>query len=115
MSKIGDVIVKMLLKSDDYEKGLARSKKSTQSFAQTITKGFTAAIGKVAALVGAIVGIAKALDSISKANQAFGDKGLGMSSRGRWHPSISLTYSPGSVKHRMPPATSTPRWMEWVR
>lgn len=86
MSKIGDVIVKMLLKSDDYEKGLARSKKSTQSFAQTITKGFTAAIGKVAALVGAIVGIAKALDSISKANQAFGDKWASFTSglKGAW-------------------------------
>lgn len=86
MSKIGDVIVKMLLKSDDYEKGLARSKKSTQSFAQTITKGFTAAIGKVAALVGAIAGIAKALDKISKANQTFGDKWASFTSglKGAW-------------------------------
>ena len=74
MSKIGDVIVKMLLKSDDYEKGLARSKKSTQSFAKTITKGFTAAIGQVTALIAAIAGIAKALDKVSKANQTFGDK-----------------------------------------
>jgi len=65
MSKIGDVIVKMLLKSDDYEKGLARSKKSTQSFAKTITKGFTAAIGQVTALIAAIAGIAKALDKVS--------------------------------------------------
>ena len=74
MSKIGDVIVKMLLKSDDYEKGLARSKKSTQSFAKTITKGFTAAIGQVTALIAAIAGIAKALNKVSKANQTFGDK-----------------------------------------
>lgn len=86
MSKIGDVIVKMLLKSDDYEKGLARSKKSTQSFAKTITKGFTAAIGQVAALAAAIVGIAKALDKVSKANQAFGDKWASFTSglKGAW-------------------------------
>lgn len=86
MSKIGDVIVKMLLKSDDYEKGLARSKKSTQSFAKTITKGFTAAIGQVTALIAAIAGIGKALESISKSNQAFGDRWQSFTSglKGAW-------------------------------
>ncbi len=86
MSKIGDVIVKMLLKSDDYEKGLERSKKSTTSFSKSITKGFTAAIGKITALVGAIVGIAKAFEKVSQANQAFGDKWQSFTSglKGAW-------------------------------
>lgn len=86
MSKIGDVIVKMLLKSDDYEKGLQRSKKATQDFSKSITKGFTAGIGKVTALVAAIAGIAKTLDKVANANQTFGDKWHSFTSglRGAW-------------------------------
>ena len=86
MSKIGDVIVKMLLKSDDYEKGLQRSKKATQDFSKSITKGFTAGIGKVTALVAAIAGIAKTLDKVANANQTFGDKWHSFTSglKGAW-------------------------------
>lgn len=86
MSKIGDVIVKMLLKSDDYEKGLQRSKKATQDFSKSITKGFTAGIGKVTALVAAIAGIGKAFEKVANANQTFGDKWHSFTSglKGAW-------------------------------
>lgn len=86
MSKIGDVIVKLLLKSDEYESGLKRSKKATRDFASTITKGFSAAIGKVTALIGVVVGIAKAFEQVSKANQTFGDQWQSFTAglRGAW-------------------------------
>ena len=86
MSKIGDVIVKLLLDSDQYEKGLSKSKNTMQDFAKSLSSGFTMAAGKVAMVIGAIKGIGKALESVSNANQNFGDKWQEFTSglRGAW-------------------------------
>ena len=45
MSKIGDLIVRLQLKYQDYEKGLKKAEKDTKGFASNLGKG----IGKIKA------------------------------------------------------------------
>lgn len=87
MSKIGDVIVKLLLKSDEYDKGLGKAKKSTESFGKDMVKGFGRVAGAVTAVVGAIAGISKVLEKVSSYNQTFGDKWQSMCAgmKGAWN------------------------------
>lgn len=74
MSKIGDLIVRLQLKYQDYEKGLKKADKDTKGFASGLEKG----IGKIkaawAAVGVAVVAAAKTLVSeMSKASNNVGD------------------------------------------
>ena len=74
MSKIGDLIVRLQLKYQDYEKGLKKAEKDTKGFASNLGKG----IGKIkaawAAVGVAVVAAAKMMvTEMSKASNNVGD------------------------------------------
>ena len=74
MSKIGDLIVRLQLKYQDYEKGLKKAEKDTKGFASNLGKG----IGKIkaawAAVGVAVVAVAKTMvTEMSKASNNVGD------------------------------------------
>ena len=73
MSKIGDLIVRLRLRHDDYEKGLKDSERRTDSFAKTIKGTWMMAVGKVAAVTAAIAGVVKVTDKVVHHSQAMGD------------------------------------------
>lgn len=73
MSKIGDLIVRLRLRHEDYEKGLKDSERRTDSFAKTVKQSWTMAVGKVAAVTAAIVGVVKVTDKVVHHSQAMGD------------------------------------------
>lgn len=55
MSKAGDVIVKLVLKNEEYEKNLKKSKKSTETFGSGMSKALKAASAAWAVLTAAVV------------------------------------------------------------
>lgn len=73
MSKAGDVIVKLLLKSDEYEKGLRRGRSATDQFASAVTKGVSSAIAKFTAIAAAVTAVIGVVAKLSQANQQLGD------------------------------------------
>lgn len=73
MSKAGDVIVKLLLKSDEYEKGLRRGRSATDQFASAVTKGISSAIAKFTAIAAAVTAVIGVVAKLSQANQQLGD------------------------------------------
>ena len=74
MGKIGDLLVRLRLKREDYEQGLDKSKRKTDDFAAAIKKSWTAAVGKVAAVTAAVYGTLKALDKVAHQSNQFGDQ-----------------------------------------
>lgn len=74
MSKIGDLIVRLLLRREDYEKGLDKSKRKTDDFAAAMKKSWVAAVGKVTAVTAAVYGTFKALDKVAHRSQQLGDQ-----------------------------------------
>lgn len=67
MGKIGDLFVRLGLKSDDYKKGINDAKKQTDSFGDKLGKMKTAAVAVWAAIGATIVKVAK--DTIAATNQ----------------------------------------------
>ena len=73
MSKVGDVIVKLLLKSDEYEKGLKRGRSATDQFASSVSRGVTSALGKFTAIIGVVSAVIGAIGKLSQSNQQLSD------------------------------------------
>ena len=73
MSKIGDLIVRLRLRREDYEQGLDKSKRKTDDFAASMKKSWTAAAGQIAAVTAAVYGTVKALDKVAHQSQQLGD------------------------------------------
>lgn len=67
MGKIGDLFVRLGLKSDDYKKGINDAKKQTDSFGNKLGKMKTAAVAVWAAIGASVVKVAK--DTIAATNQ----------------------------------------------
>lgn len=67
MGKIGDLFVRLGLKSDDYKKGMESAKKETRSFSQSLGKMKAGAVAVWAAIGTAVVSLAK--DFIASSNQ----------------------------------------------
>lgn len=67
MGKIGDLFVRLGLKSDDYKKGMESAKKETRSFSQSLGKMKAGALAVWAAIGTAVVSLAK--DFIASSNQ----------------------------------------------
>lgn len=67
MGKIGDLFVRLGLKSEDYKKGINDAKKQTDSFGDKLGKMKTAAVAVWAAIGATIVKVAK--DTIAATNQ----------------------------------------------
>lgn len=74
MSKIGDLIVRLRLKREDYEQGLDKSKRKTDDFASAMKKSWAAAVGRIAAVTAAVYGTFKALDKVAHQSQQLGDQ-----------------------------------------
>lgn len=67
MGKIGDLFVRLGLKSDEYKKGMESAKKETRSFSQSLGKMKAGAVAVWAAIGTAVVSLAK--DFIASSNQ----------------------------------------------
>lgn len=67
MGKIGDLFVRLGLKSDDYKKGIDSAKKETKNFGQSLGKMKAGAVAVWAAIGTAVVSFAK--DFIASSNQ----------------------------------------------
>jgi hypothetical protein len=67
MGKIGDLFVRLGLKSEDYKKGINEAKKQTDSFGDKLGKVKTMAVAVWAAIGASIVKVAK--DTIAATNQ----------------------------------------------
>ena len=74
MGKIGDLIVRLQLKYQDYEKGLKKAEKDTQGFASNLSKGINLVKIAWAAVGAAVVAAAKTMvKEMSKASNNVGD------------------------------------------
>lgn len=74
MGKIGDLIVRLQLKHEDYKKGLKQAEKDTKGFGANLQKGISAIKAGWAAVGVAVVAAAKTLvDQMSKASNRVGD------------------------------------------
>lgn len=71
MSKIGDLFVRLGLKSDDYKRGMADAKKETTSFSQGLGKMKAGALAVWAAIGTSVIAFAR--DFVSSSNK-IGDK-----------------------------------------
>ena len=67
MGKIGDLFVRLGLKSDDYKKGMADAKKETTSFSQGLSKMKAGALAVWAAIGTAVVAVAR--DFVNNSNK----------------------------------------------
>jgi hypothetical protein len=67
MGKIGDLFVRLGLKSDDYKKGMADAKKETTSFSQSLGKMKAGALAVWAAIGTAVVAVAR--DFVNNSNK----------------------------------------------
>lgn len=95
MGKIGDLIVRLQLKYQDYEKGLKKAEKDTKGFATNLNKGIGLVKAAWAGIGVAAVAVAKKLvGEMSKASNRVGDLMAVMSKQvsAVWHTMItSLT------------------------
>lgn len=74
MGKIGDLIVRLQLKHQDYEKGLKKAEKDTKGFAASLNKGINLIKGAWAAVgVAAVAAGKKLVDEMKKASNNVGD------------------------------------------
>ena len=74
MSKIGDLIVRLQLKYQDYEKGLKKAEKDTKGFANNLSKGIDLVKVAWAAVGAAVIAAAKTMvTEMSKASNNVGD------------------------------------------
>lgn len=74
MGKIGDLIVRLQLKHEDYKKGLKQAEKDTKGFGANLNKGIGAIKAAWAAVGVAVVAAAKTMiDQMSKASNRVGD------------------------------------------
>ena len=74
MGKIGDLIVRLQLKHQDYEKGLKKAEKDTKGFATTLNKGINLVKGAWAAVgVAAVAAGKKLVDEMKQASNNVGD------------------------------------------
>lgn len=74
MGKIGDLIVRLQLKHDDYKKGLKQAEKETKGFGASLSKGINLVKGAWAAVgVAAVAAGKKLVDEMKKASNNVGD------------------------------------------
>lgn len=70
MSKVGDVIVKLLLKSDEYNKSIKSAKGSTQGFAGSVTKALGGVVAKFLSVTAAVKGLVTAVKTMAEFERA---------------------------------------------
>lgn len=79
MGKIGDLFVRLGLKSDDYKKGMKEAKKETTSFSQGLGKMRAAALAVWAAIGTAVIQFSKDfMSATNKVNDAWNNTMAGM-------------------------------------
>ena len=65
MSKIGDVIVRLLLQNKDYEDGLKKSQSGTNSFVSSVQKGLSKAVASFASLAAVVKGLSDSIKTLA--------------------------------------------------
>ena len=92
MGKIGDLIVRLQLKHEDYKKGLKQAEKDTKGFGANLNKGIGAIKAAWAAVGVAVIAAAKTMiTEMSKASNRVGDMMAVMSKQvgAVWHTMIT--------------------------
>ena len=73
MGKIGDLWVRLGLKSSDYTRGLKDAQREGEGFGKSVAALGSKAAGAFAAVAGAVVGVVSAVKDLAKQNQVLGD------------------------------------------